>query len=114
MDRADRYDAGMFGMIGRMVAAPGRRDELLAILVRGSGGGDGGMPGCLSYVVAADRADPDGIWVTEVWDSKDSHDASLSLPRVQAAITEARPLIAGFDRGAETDVRGGVGLPLPP
>jgi quinol monooxygenase YgiN len=102
----------MYGMIGRMVATPGRRDELLAILMRGSGGDDG-MPGCLSYVVAADRADPDGIWVTEVWDSKDSHDASLSLPQVQAAITEARPLIAGFDSGAETDVRGGVGLPSP-
>jgi hypothetical protein len=72
------------------------------------------MPGCLSYVIAADRADPDAIWVTEVWDTQGSHDASLALPQVRAAIAEARPLIAGFDGGAETDVLGGVGLPSCP
>jgi quinol monooxygenase YgiN len=88
-------------MIGRMTAVAGRRDELLAALAEGSGDP---MPGCLSYVIAKDLADADAIWVTEVWDTKESHDASLALPRVQAAITKARPLIAGFDRGAETEV----------
>jgi quinol monooxygenase YgiN len=96
----------VYGMIGRMTAIPGRREELLAAL--GEGGQD--MPGCLSYVIAKDTADADAIWVTEVWDTKDSHDASLSLPGVQAAIARARPLIAGFDSGAETEVVGGIGL----
>jgi quinol monooxygenase YgiN len=95
---------GVYGMIGRMTAVPGRRDELLAALA----GGSDGMPGCHSYVIAKDLADDDAIWVTEVWDTKESHDASLSLPRVQAAIAKARPLIAGFDRGAETEVVSGV------
>jgi quinol monooxygenase YgiN len=93
-------------MIGRMVAVPGRREELLAAL----GEGSHDMPGCLSYVIAKDVADADAIWVTEVWDTKDSHDASLSLPGVQAAIARARPLIAGFDSGAETEVVTGIGL----
>ncbi len=47
------------------------------------------MPGCLSYVVARDPKDPDAIWITEVWDSKESHAASLQLPAVREATSSA-------------------------
>ncbi len=97
----------MYGLIGRIIAVPGKRDELAEIL----GPGEGGMPGCLSYVVAADPENPDALWVTEVWDSAESHRASLQLPAVQAAIAKARPIIAGFDNRVETKVLGGIGLP---
>ncbi len=70
------------------------------------------MPGCLSYVVAKDLGDPDAVWVTEIWDDEASHKASLSLPSVQAAIAEARPLIAGFDSHTVTEPVGGVGLSI--
>lgn len=96
----------MHGLIGKMRAAAGQRDALIAILLEGIGA----MPGCLSYVVARDPADADAIWITEIWDSKASHVASLQLPAVRAAIARARPLIAGFDRGVETEPVGGVGL----
>lgn len=96
----------MHGLIGRMRAQPGQRDALLAILLEGTGG----MPGCQSYVVARDPADADAIWITEVWDSRASHAASLQLPAVRESIRRARPLIAGFDRGQETIPVGGVGL----
>ena len=69
------------------------------------------MPGCLSYIVAKDNADADAIWITEVWDSRESHRASLQLPAVRAVIARARPLIAGFDSGTETEPVGGVGIP---
>jgi quinol monooxygenase YgiN len=95
------------GLIGRMRAVPGQRDALIAILLEGTGG----MPGCLSYIVAKDMADADAIWITEVWDSRASHDASLQLPAVQDAIRRGRPLIAGFDNGHETIPVGGIGLP---
>lgn len=97
----------MYGMIGSLRAKPGQRDELVKLLLDGSGS----MPGCLSYVVAEDSADPDKIWVTEVWTDKTSHQASLSLPMVREAIAKARPLLAGFDMSVETRVLGGVGLP---
>jgi quinol monooxygenase YgiN len=96
----------MHGLIGKMRAQPGQRDALLAILLAGTGS----MPGCLSYVIARDPADADAIWITEVWDSRASHDASLQLPMVQDAIRRARPLIAGFENGQETIPVGGVGL----
>ena len=96
----------MYGLIGKITAAAGRRDALAGILIDGTGS----MPGCLSYVVAADAADPDALWVTEVWDNQASHQASLQLPAVQAAIAKGRPLIAGFSNRVETTPLGGHGV----
>jgi quinol monooxygenase YgiN len=96
----------MYGLIGQMKAAPGKRDELVAILKEGTDA----MPGCLSYILALDPADADAIWITEVWTDKDAHAASLKLPAVQAAIAKARPIIAGFGHRFETTPVGGVGL----
>jgi len=90
-----------------MRAQPGRRGELVEILLAGTGS----MPGCLNYVIAEDAADADAIWISEVWDDEASHKASLSLLAVQAAIARARPSIAGFDSQTRTRPVGGVGLP---
>jgi quinol monooxygenase YgiN len=68
------------------------------------------MPGCLSYVIATDPADVDALWITEVWDSQASHQASLAVPAVKAAIAKGRPLIAGFSDRVETVPLGGYGL----
>lgn len=96
----------MYGLIGKFVAAAGQRDALAAILLDSTAS----MPGCLSYVVANDRGDADALWITEVWDSQESHRASLQLPAVQAAIAKGRPLIAGVGERVETAPLGGVGL----
>ena len=98
--------AAMFGLIGKMTAVPGQRDALAEILLEGTTS----MPGCLSYVVAADETDADALWITEVWDSRESHEASLTLPAVRAAIAKGRPLIAGFSDRVETTPLGGYGL----
>ena len=97
----------MHGIIGKLNAVPGQRDALIAILLEGTNA----MPGCLSYIIATDPADPDGIWITEVWDDATSHQASLKLPAVQAAIAKGRPLIAGFSNRVETVPVAGAGLP---
>jgi quinol monooxygenase YgiN len=96
----------MYGLITKMVTVPGQREALIAILL----GGVSGMPGCLSYVVAKDRVDANAIWITEVWDSEQSHRAALSLPAVQGAIARGKPLIAGFGDRAVTEPAGGHGL----
>jgi len=99
----------MYGLIGKMTAAPGRRDDLIAILLAGIAK----MPGCLSYIVAKDADDENGIWITEAWESKASHDASLSLPSVKDAIAKGRPLIAGFGDRIVTTPVGGHNLAAP-
>ena len=96
----------MYGLIGKIMTVEGRRQELADILLDGVGG----MPGCLSYVVANDPEDQNALWVTEVWDAQASHEASLSLPSVQEAIRRGRPLIAGFGERFVTTPLGGHGL----
>lgn len=91
----------MFGLIGKIRAVTGCAEELAEILT----GGSGEMPGCLEYLVAVDVADPDVVWVTEVWSDRASHEASLQLPSVRAAIARGRPLIAGFELHVETSPR---------
>ena len=92
-------DPELFGMIGKMKARPGKRAELIAILNSGTAGA---MPGCIAYLIAEDVKDPEGIWITEIWDDASSHKASLQLPAVRAAIARGRPLIASFELSAET------------
>ena len=99
----------MYGLIGKLTAKPGQRDALVRILVDGVSG----LPGCLSYIVAADPLEPEVIWITEAWQSKEAHGASLQLPSVRDAISRGRPLIAGMTRVAETAPAGGYGLLAP-
>lgn len=102
--RAQEPSKTLYGLIGSLIAKPGQRPALISAIAEGSDA----MPGCYSYVIAADAANPDLIWITEVWDSKTSHDNSLKLPAVQAAIAKARPLIASFGtQTVTTPVAGG-------
>lgn len=96
----------MYGLIGKVIAVSGRRDELARVLLEGTTA----MPGCLSYVVATDASDGDALWITEVWTGQESHRASLSLPAVQAAIARGRPLIDSFADRVETVPLGGYGF----
>lgn len=96
----------MYGLIGKIIAVEGKRAELADILIEGIAE----MPGCRSYVVAKDSENPDSLWVTEVWDSREKHQDSLNLPSVTEAISKGRPLIAGFGERFETEPLGGQGL----
>ena len=96
----------MYGLIGKILTAPGQREALIEILLDN----EAEMPGCLSYVIARDPENPDAIWITEVWDSQEHHAASLSLPAVQHAIARGRPLITGFGERFITEPVGGHGL----
>jgi quinol monooxygenase YgiN len=97
----------MYGLIVKMTIVPGKREEMTRVLKESAAD----MPGCFSYVVAKDAADENVIWVTEVWDSAASHDASLALPQVKNAIPQAKPLVANFERIAITNPDWGHGLP---
>ena len=86
-----------YGLIGQMMAQPGKRAELVAILSEGTGA----MPGNMAYLIGEDSANADAIWIVELWDSKEAHATSLKLPAVREAIAKGRPLIAGFGTRAE-------------
>jgi quinol monooxygenase YgiN len=99
----------MWGMIAKITTIEGKREEMISVLRESASG----MPGCLSYVVAKDSIDQNILWVNEVWDNQASHDASLSLPQVQNAITRAKTLVAYFERIAALEPVWGAGLASP-
>jgi quinol monooxygenase YgiN len=101
-----REGKDMYGLISKIKTVAGQRDALITILIDSTST----MPCCLSYIVAKDSADGEAIWVTEVWESRASHQASLSLPAVQQAMAKGKPLIAAFGERFETQPVGGHGL----
>jgi quinol monooxygenase YgiN len=97
-----------FGMVNRIVTKPGQRDAVADILLSGAKM-QGGMAGCEIYVVHVSTADPNEIWVTEVWRSKADHEASLKDADVRALIERGRPMISSIVPTLTTAV-GGKGL----
>jgi quinol monooxygenase YgiN len=97
-----------YGYIGSMKTTPGHRDDVVAILL---GGAEGlRAAGCELYVVSLSDTDEDTIWVSEVWQSKEHHDASLQLPEAKAAIGRAMPMLTGQFTSQELTVVGGLGV----
>ena len=97
-----------YGYLASMKARPGYRGQVVDILL---GGVDGLRDaGCDLYVVSVSDTDDSTIWVTEVWQSRQHHQASLSLPETRAAIDKAMPMLTGEFTGVETTVVGGLGL----
>ncbi len=96
----------MYGIIGQIQATEGNRDKLIEILLTGTKE----MPGCKLYAISTDTTDETGIWITEIWDSETSHQASLQLPAVQKAIADGRPMIAGFGERRIVTPVGGIGV----
>lgn len=91
-----------------MRTQPGRGGEFAALLA--SGADRLRSVGCQLYVVGLSDTDPDLVWVSEVWDSKEHHDASLQLPEVRAAIAKAMPLLTGEFTRQELTIVGGLGV----
>lgn len=98
-----------YGRHGSMRAQPGRREEVIGILLNASEVLS--SEGCLVYAVGSDPDEADLIWVTEIWESKEAHAASIELPAVREAIEKAMPMLTGEFTGSEFDVLGGLGLP---
>ena len=90
----------MYGIINRFTAHPGRRDELIAAMTSDAGG----MEGCHSFVVALDPVDPDAMWLTEVWESKDHWQVSVDQLGVKESLAVAIPLVKDWGTTVETEV----------
>ncbi len=97
-----------YGYIGSMKVKPGHRAEVVAVLVAGADGLR--KAGCHLYVVTESATDEDTVWVSEVWESKEHHDASLQLPEAKASISKVMPLLTGEFTRQETCVAGGLGI----
>jgi len=88
----------MFSVYGRMTALPGRREELIAVLLDGfrAGGDDGGL---LTYNINTAIDDPDTIWLTQLWIDKQAHDATTRSEPVAAVTRRVPSLLARQPEG---------------
>ncbi|RKR86009.1 quinol monooxygenase YgiN [Micromonospora pisi] len=97
-----------YGYIGSMKTKPGHRADVVNILLSGVEGLR--QVGCDLYVVSVSDTDDVTIWVSEVWQSKEMHAASLALPETKAAISQAMPMLTGEFTSQEVTVVGGLGV----
>jgi quinol monooxygenase YgiN len=102
-------DNRMYAMNGKLIAQAGKRAELVDILKRAADAA-ARLRGCRLYIVHEDVANESYVWIYEMWDDKESHDASLKDERVRALISEAMPLMGGAPEGSELRVMGGYGV----
>lgn len=85
-----------FAMYGKLTAQPGKREELVRILLEAAEHLKSNS-GCELYIVNEAEGDPDTVWVTELWRDAEAHAASLKDEKTLAQIASAKPLIAGAD-----------------
>jgi quinol monooxygenase YgiN len=97
-----------YGYIGSMRAREGCRDDVISILLAGADGLR--AAGCQLYAVCIAPADANMIWVTEIWQSAERHEASLQLPETRVAIAKAMPMLTGEFTRQELTVVGGLGV----
>lgn len=97
-----------YGYINKFTAQPGTRDELMGILLQAAQVLETNSD-CFQYLVST-TTEPEVIYVSEIWNSKQAHDASLEPAEVKAVIAKAMPLIASVSTIAEQQIEGGKGL----
>lgn len=98
-----------YGLHGKLTATEGNADKLAAILLEASKLVSSAK-GCHLYMVSRDESDPNAVWVTEAWDSREDHANSLQVPGVRELIGQAMPILNGMpQKGQELQILGGVG-----
>jgi quinol monooxygenase YgiN len=97
-----------FGLYGKCIAHPGKRDELVQVLLEAASLIED-VEGCELYVVNITDEEPDVIWVTEVWVDQAAHQDSLTLEATKKFIQRGRPLIAGIEQ-VKLQTLGGKGI----
>ncbi len=97
-----------FGMQAVLIAAEGKGDELANFMLEASETVSK-MDGCILYLVQQSLTDDSKVLVTELWDNKESHAASLTNEAVRVIIMKAKPIIIGMDHNPAKYI-GGHGI----
>lgn len=100
----------MYLLQGKLLAKAGSKDQLAAILLQAAALMEQAK-GCKLYAIGIEMADSDAVHVTEIWNSREDHDASLNVAGVKELIQQAMPLLAAPpQKGQEYQLLGGWGL----
>ena len=88
---------------------PGKRDELIQQLQQLSAELLTRASGCIYYVISTTE-EPDVVWISELWTSKEAKDAVAMKPESAKAMKELMPLVASMTDRTNLTVVGGTGI----
>ncbi len=100
-----------FGLFGKFSVLDGERDTLVNILLEAAEA-LGDLKECEIYTVSTVEGEPNTVYVYEVWQDENAHQASLKLEATQTLITKAKPIITGMERINTLNIIGGKGISL--
>lgn len=92
----NRENSMKFGMQAVLTASEGNGDQLADIMLSASQVVSK-LEGCELYLVQQSLTDENQILITELWSSKENHQASLKNEDVLSLITKAKPIIVAMD-----------------
>jgi len=98
-----------YGLLNKLTAKPGKRDEVVGILLESGKLLDD--PACLMYMVTEAADDPNAIYVVDLWTSKQRHEKALKTPELRPFVEKAMPLLEGMPEQTEIKPAGGIGIP---
>ena len=103
-----RMSSPTFALLNKLTAKPGRRDEVVAILLE-SGRLFEKNEACQLYLVTVANDDPDAIWVVDLWSTREEHAEALKDPALRPYVEQAMQALEGRPEQIEVDPRGFVG-----
>jgi len=82
-----------YGFRATIPARAGKGDELVALLLTAQPSEQ-----CVLYLVGRSATDPDTVYVTEGWTTRDAHAANFASERSQAFVAKLAVLVADGSR----------------
>ena len=82
-----------YGFRATIVARPGKGDELVGLLLTART-----SEHCTLYLVGRSAGNPDTVYVTEGWTTKEAHAENFASERAKAFVAQLAPLVADGSR----------------
>jgi quinol monooxygenase YgiN len=98
-----------FAQHTRLVAAPGKRDELVAKFLEAAEI-QRDNPACELMLVSTAPDAPGIVYLTEIWSTEDAWEQARHHPEIQAWAASMPGLVSGPPQSARLEVAGGTGL----
>lgn len=95
-----------YSVYGKLTVKSGHQAELLDYLTAAATGMEQ-LASCYCNLIGVDEADPDSIYVFEVWESPQAHRESLDMEVFQDLIARTRPIIDGIHDYLNLTIVGG-------
>lgn len=98
-----------FSLFGKFLVQEGEQETMVNILLEAAESMKN-LDDCKLYLVSTSEEEPDAVYVYEVWENENAHQASLTLEATQTLIKRAKPIIIGMERINTLNARGGKGI----